>query len=423
MPQEPEQKKDAAKKPAKDNIKPSEKKPEDGANTRPSMRPPLTPEQEELLKKKARKRRLSLGISTAVLVLAATALILFLTGVFSRDSGPGLPELPPGNTGTVNTKAVNPFTGLRELDPAAAGKRGVAFMVNNAPAARPQWGLCSPDVILETMVEGGITRMLFMYADLNAVPKIGPIRSARHDFVEIAEGFDMFFMHWGGSPQAYSAIRNRGVNDLDGMVYSGKYFYRDKTRLNNGIALEHTAYTNGEYMAKGIEAKGWRTQLNSGKAEPFKFVAESTPPRVPGEGTAAEVNFRFSSSFKYSFKYDSASGLYAQSLNGTPFIQEEGKKPREVTNVILLYINIRNIAGDKKGRVSIDLSGGAGLYLSAGGWESITWKKGQPNDPLTLLDKDGKELELNRGKGYIGMVPVGQKGNTKITEAAASIES
>ena len=49
--------------------------------------------------------------------------------------------------------------------------------------------------------------MLCMFADASRLPdKIGPTRSARHYFVEIAEGFDSIFVHFGGSPQGYNAL-------------------------------------------------------------------------------------------------------------------------------------------------------------------------------------------------------------------------
>ena len=53
---------------------------------------------------------------------------------------------------------------------------------------------------------------------------IGSVRSARHDFLEIAEGLDAVFVHWGGSVYAYDALKQRNVDDIDGMTYSNTYF-------------------------------------------------------------------------------------------------------------------------------------------------------------------------------------------------------
>ena len=81
--------------------------------------------------------------------------------------------------------AHNSLTGATEedgYDTASADRRIAAFVVENAPDARPQWGLddpnYAPDVVIQGEVEGGITRTLWLYADYNKLPEvIGPMRS------------------------------------------------------------------------------------------------------------------------------------------------------------------------------------------------------------------------------------------------------
>lgn len=112
-------------------------------------------------------------------------------------------------------------------------------------------GTLHPDIVFEGVTEAGITRMLWLYSDINKIPdKVGSLRSARHDFVEIAEGLDAIFVHWGGSKYAYSAISERNVDDLDGRSYLGRYFFRDKERTN--VAIEHRGYTTREAIDKGL---------------------------------------------------------------------------------------------------------------------------------------------------------------------------
>ncbi|MCL2022810.1 MAG: DUF3048 domain-containing protein [Oscillospiraceae bacterium] len=370
--------------------------------------PPLTLESKQ---RHIKRRRIFIigGTVFAALIALAAVFALVITNMKDSIVPPPLPTEPTTEPIPGMDYLINPLTGLKDLHPDRGGKRPVSVMVNNAPAARPQWGLCSPDIILETMVEGGITRLFFMYADPNTIPKIGPIRSARHDFVEIAEGFDSFFIHWGGSPQAYEVLRNRGIHHLDGMSYSGKYFFRDKDRRSRGVALEHTGYTSGTDIMAGLEAKGWRQELHGDKLIPFQF---SALPRTPADGAAYGVDFQFSNSYRYSFAYNPETQLYAQSLGGKPFVQDGDGKQREVGNIVLLYVNVKALDG--KGRVDIELGGGKGVYISAGAWEAITWKKGEPHDALKLYNAAGQELRLNQGKGYIGIVPSGQQGKTVI---------
>ena len=349
--------------------------------------------------------------------LAALALPLLLLGtvlalVLKKDPIP-LPDLtqPVITTTEVPTTqppaGLNPLTGLPLRDKAAVGKRPLVCMVNNAPPARPQWGLCAADIVLEGLVEGGTTRMLWMFADVRDMPKIGPIRSARHDFAELARGLDAIYIHWGGSPQAYETISSQKVNNINGMKSEGSTFHRDKTRK---VSLEHRGYTTGKDIQKAVETKKFRTALGKKYTEPFVFAPADKPRKLSGSA-AATVSFRFSQSYRYSFAYDKKTRLYAQSMNEKPFVQDGGKQ-RTVSNIVLLYIDFRVL--DSKGRVDMDLSEGKGTYISGGTQEEISWKKGAPADPLQLLTEDGEPLTLNAGQSYIGLVPKGQQGKTVV---------
>ena len=137
----------------------------------------------------------------------------------------------------------NPLPGSEKFDSAAQGIRPVALVVENAPDARPQWGMTdkkySPDIILQGEVEGGITRTLWFYADYNKLPKkIGPMRSARPPYIKFSELFDAIFIHWGQSSSsseykgANTVFKEDKVDHINQMTYKGKvYLYtRDNSR-------------------------------------------------------------------------------------------------------------------------------------------------------------------------------------------------
>lgn len=344
-----------------------------------------------------------------------TALLLAVTLLLPgcrREGESPVPEKESNITTTQTEQPVglrNPYTGLVLENAAAEGTRPQMFMINNAAPARPQWGLCEADIVLECMVEGGMTRMLWLFADSSTVKKIGPVRSARHDFVELAEGFDGLFIHWGRSPQALAAIKDRKVDHIDGISYSTQYFARDTGRTT---AVEHRGYTKGEWIDKAVKELKLRTQIQDAYKTPFQFAERS---RTPDGAKAQRINYQYSSEFRYRYDYQADSGLYYQSLNDKPFVADGGEQ-RAVTNVILLYAVVTEIAGDKKGRVDIQLTSGKGVYCTNGAQEEIIWKKGDPVDPLKLFAADGSELLLNAGKSYIGFVSVGQQSKTEIKE-------
>ena len=57
-----------------------------------------------------------------------------------------------GTTVAAVASDINPLTGLSGLSADAQGARPIAVMVENSPDARPQWGLCSPDIVVEGLV-------------------------------------------------------------------------------------------------------------------------------------------------------------------------------------------------------------------------------------------------------------------------------
>lgn len=336
------------------------------------------------------------------LVLAATA--------FSACGKEEQPPVSDDNSAPITQTAAqsnqNPLTGL-ELRADAIGKRPIAVMVENSPKARPQWGLSSPDIVLEGVAEGGITRMMWLYADIADMPKVGPTRSARHDYVELAEGFDAVYVHFGGSVYAYDTLKKDKVDDVDGTA-SGEYFARDKSR---NVATEHTAYTTGEKIQKAIADKNLRTNINQSHASPFRFSAEKRT--LPG-GTCNSVTAVFSDSYKHTFKYDAAAGVYANYMNTSEMKDADGTTMK-VANVLILYTGISGVPGSDKGHVDWDLSGGNGVYISNGTYQNIKWAKGTASTPtamLQLTDESGAELQLNKGKMWIGFVPASNSGAT-----------
>ncbi len=299
---------------------------------------------------------------------------------------------------------INPLTGLPGLAAAAQGKRPVAVVVENSPEARPQWGLCSPDVVIEGLAEGGITRMLWLYSDISTAPKVGPTRSARHNYVEMAAGYDAIYVHFGGSYAAYSLFSSdSSINHIDGNKGEGSYFKRESSR-----SAPHNAYTTGEWLSNAISAKGFRTDVDSAHADPFKFAQDKRTLANP----CNSINVTFSGSYKHTFEYHADDGLYYNNMNTKPMVDADGKQ-MAVSNVIIIYCNVTSYKGDEK-LVEWNLTSGKGLYVSNGTYEEITWKKGSVHDMLKLYGADGNELELNTGKSWMGFVPSSNAGSTVI---------
>ena len=122
---------------------------------------------------------------------------------------------------TVSTQSetvqfVNPLTGLPS-DEDLSSKRPVAIMINNLRASLPQVGISNADILYECLVEGGTTRLMAVVMNYEELGVIGSVRSSREYYLDFAANHDAIYVHAGGSTEAYSQIRSRGVNNLDGV--------------------------------------------------------------------------------------------------------------------------------------------------------------------------------------------------------------
>ena len=150
-----------------------------------------------------------------------------------------------GSTSSEDTSLVtNPLTGEKDLDESRQTKRPVAVMINNISVAqRVQTGLGDADLVFETEVEGGITRLMAVFQDPSKVAgSIGTIRSARTVFADIANGLDAYYVHHG-SDDKYCTPHMNSLGIVHGNIGSPY-----ATRKSNGLSSEHTLYTTGNNL-------------------------------------------------------------------------------------------------------------------------------------------------------------------------------
>lgn len=306
------------------------------------------------------------------------------------------PEPTPDLTGM----AVNPLTG-EYIKEETAQRRPVAMVINNLKKALPQSGISQADLYYEVLAEGDITRIIAVFKDFDS-EKIGPIRSARHYFLDFAFDNDAVFIHHGGSPQAYSSLQSLKVNNIDAMrgVGSGA-FWRDKTRLNQSGMYEHSSYTDAAGIIDAFESSSYRKEVDSDEGL-FNFFDEFSTP-LDGE-FCMKFTVPFSQNYQATFEYDAKNNIYKkyQGSGKNPHIDEETGKQLSVTNVIVQFTSMHVIAGDDAGRRDVKtVSSGKGYMFTGGEYFDITWKKDSHTSPAQYFDEKGKKLTVNKGKTWI----------------------
>lgn len=304
-----------------------------------------------------------------------------------------IPEEKPIISQEVKNFIKNPLTGLPTTLETSANLRPVAIMVNNIGAALPHRGLSKADIVYEVVVEGGITRLLALFSDTENLPYVGPVRSTRHYYIDFALPYNAIFLHFGGSPAGYERINSTNIDNIDGMTYTN-FFYQDKQRASSK-GKEHSFFISNKEL-KTLENK-LNLSLEGNTEAPFLFYENEY---FPKNNDAENVFASFSKDYNSEFSYNLSTGLYSKKRNGQNHIDADTKNILQYKNILILYTSIGSYNGEALRR-EVSLSSGKGYYITNGGKEEITWKKGKSANQFTFTDSNNEPLKVNKGKTYI----------------------
>lgn len=343
------------------------------------------PTTQSMFKKKPTKKQLIILVSLLVIVIIGAFLNIYAL----RDDTPKTSS-QSSSVAEITTEATKPvlvpipLTGI-DASAEVAARPVTAIMIENSLAARPQAGIADADMMFEAIAEGGITRFIGLFQ--GSMPgSVGPIRSARPYYVDIARTFDAAYVHAGGSPDALERINQLQVKDMSAFESGDTYFrvmFRD---------APHDLYSTMEKIDKRRGELGF----NSSTFAPWK--RKNDTPQTP---TASQIQLTLSSSpFNPSFTYDQSSNTYQRQQNGSVHTDDNGKSvsPKVVIAVVTtvgqdgIYSTYR-LTGSGEIRVFQD-----GI-VSQG-----TWSKDSPESPFVLKDKNGLEFSLNKGQTWVTLV-------------------
>lgn len=308
---------------------------------------------------------------------------------------------PNINLENMEPDFVNPLTGL-ECDSDITDRRPLAIMLNNIYQALPQVGISKADVLFECLAEGGITRLMGVFADYEELGVVGSVRSSRPYYIDFAQMFDAIYCHAGGSEDAYGEMSSRGIDHIDGVRGDplGVY-YRDETRMQT-MSYEHTLMTTAEGLLKTVEYYDFRTELRDGFELPWELCEYNSSVDV-GNESATHINIPVSAYQTVDYYFDTETKSYLRyQYNGEKHIDGETGEQLSFENVIILFCD--TWAYDDYGRLKVTTTGsGTGYIASMGKYSEITWSRDSREGNLTLTDSNGDTLCINRGKTFINI--------------------
>ena len=282
----------------------------------------------------------------------------------------------------------------------------LAITIDNNPGAYPIVGLNQAEIVVEAPAEGDITRFLAFF-DIKKIPqKIGPVRSIRPYFLDLAEDYRAVLAHAGGSPEALARLKvSKNLSyDLNEISRDGIYFWRDKSRK-----MPFNTYTGENLISQLLKNK----KIDLPVATFFSNFPTST---ISGEKAVSAtikyfepVTWLYQENADVYLRFRSTSG----NANSVPYREETGQAPStspvvspstssgqvQTKNLVFLKTDVETI--DKIGRKAITLIGrGEAVILSRGYQYKAEWRRDK-NNPLKFYNLDGDEFQFVLGQIFI----------------------
>lgn len=264
-------------------------------------------------------------------------------------------------------------------------ERPLAVLVDNLNGY-PQSGLRPASTIIEMPVEGGISRLMLVF-DRTDPERVGPVRSAREYFVELAEHMQAVLVHDGGSPGALAAIAQSPAPTINAYS-SGDLFSR-----GDGVA-PYNLFSGGQALRAAVN----RLSLPRGR-----LISGTIYRPAEEREEVSEVELSFGGTYRTGFRFEPTLNAYRWVRNGGAAVDAAGEAVM-VDAVLIGAVEARPFPNDTAGRLSIPIRGGeATLFLrgrSVQGW----W---EPVDGVGVrfLSDEAEVVDLTPFKTWVVLSP------------------
>ena len=325
-----------------------------------------------------------------VLTLSAlTAAGLVLTACSGRPAPKPKPPAPaPRQAVSQPVTKYWPLTGfkVRSSKMARFRHRVLVVKMDNTVSSRPQLGLSKADMVVEELVEGGLTRLAVFYQ--SHLPRVvGPIRSMRASDIDVVSPAHASIVTSGAAGRTIARIRGAHIR-----------FYAEGTRGMYRTARE--APYNLFARLRRIAAVARR---QSKKPLPG-YLAWGPAKDLPHGRKVTKIRAQFSDvhSTNWVFRHGTYHNTDSNAAAGGQF---------PASNVLVLRVR-EGVAGylDPAGNhvpVTLLTRSGRAQLFHDGRMVVATWHKGwAPTSRIKLTTRKGHhKLEVPRGYTWIELVP------------------
>jgi hypothetical protein len=323
---------------------------------------------------------------TALATATTLSLCLALSACGGEEDAPEKAASTPSPTAEVSGDPDTwPMTGL----PVAEGSESIqkhpvlVLKMDNTPASAPQEGLGSADLVVEELVEGGVTRLAAFY--YSKIPgDVGPVRSMRASDIGIVAPVDGAMVTSGAAGVTISRIKKAGIEFF---AEGAGGFYREESR-----SAPYNLFTNLEDVAEEAATK---------PARPVDYLPFGPAEDLPAgqEATSIAASFSAGHTTEWTFR----KGTY---VNENTFAADGDEFPADTVLVLKVKVGDAGYldpAGNPVPETKLEGKGEA-LLFHDGRLVRGTWSKDALDAPLELATKAGP-LTVPVGHTWVELVP------------------
>ena len=252
--------------------------------------------------------------------------------------------------------------------------------------------------VYEIIVEGGETRLMALFKGVD-LEKIGPVRSARHYFLDYALENDAIYVHYGWSPKAQSDISSLNVDNINGITESPDSFWRIKQKSS-----PHNVLTSIKDILEIAKNKKYDT--TSDKASVLNYTFDEV--NLEDGIVANTVTIPYSDLHTTSYKYDPETKRYTRYARGEKQTDMETGEAITTKNIIVTFAKNTPLKdNENKDRQDLDDVGtNDGYYITNGKAIKIKCIKNTRSSQTIYKDLQGNEIKVNDGNTFFNICPI-----------------
>ena len=275
--------------------------------------------------------------------------------------------------------------------------RPIAVMIDNHNLAWPQAGLNQAYMVYEIIVEGGETRLMALFKGVD-LEKIGPVRSARHYFIDYAMENDAIYVHFGQSPQAQTDIKRYSIDDINGISEDGTTFWRVKDKY-----APHNAVTSTENLLQSAKNKNYKTV--STQESVLNYVTDEVNLEEGQEAT--NITIPHSDLQVVEYVYDAENKVYKRFARDEAQTDWDSGEAITTKNIIITFCDNYTLTdSENKGRQGLKNIGTFdGYYITNGKAIKIQCEKTERDAQTVYKDMNGNEIQVNDGNTFVNICP------------------